>query len=126
MHLVESREEEDPRIGREPVPELLADLFGQVAQGDHDLERIASGHPFEHLDQPLARHVGERMERAVLVVVRGRAGEHDSAADRGDERTNRLDPRVVARFAHLPEALAEPLALGDREVVVDRVGETHR
>jgi hypothetical protein len=126
MHLVESREEEHPRIGSQPVPELLADLFGQVAEGDDDLERVAPGHPFEHLDQPLTGDVGERMERAVLVVVRGRAGEHDSAADGGDERTNRLHPRVVARFTHLPEALAEPLALGDGEMVVDRVGETHR
>jgi hypothetical protein len=126
VHLIEAGEQERPRLGREPVPKLLTDLLAQVAQCDHDLESIAPGDALEHLDDSRTGVVGDRSERAIVVVVRGRSGKHHSPADRCNERSDRLHPGLVAGLAHPRRRLPQRLAFAHREVVVDGIGETQR
>ncbi len=126
MYLVEPGEKERTSVGSEPFPEVLADVFAEMAERDHHLQRVPSRHALEHLDDARAGLHSYGKKRAVVVVVRGGTREHNSPAYRVHEGADRLDPGVVARLAHAGEALPEPLAFGDREVVVDRVGEPHR
>ncbi len=126
MHLVEPGEQHGPRLRCETVPKLLADLVAQVAEGDDGLEPVTPGHPLENLDDPPTGMVADRCERAIGVVVRSRAREHDSPADGSDERPDRLHACLVAGVADPRRGLPEHLALRDGQVVVDGVGEAQR
>ena len=125
MHLVEAREEEGPRLRREPVPELPADLLAQVAERHDDFQSVAPGDALEHVDDSRLGMVADRSERAIVVVVRGRSGKHDSPADRRDQRSDRLYAGLVAGLADPRRRLPQHLPFAHREVVVDRIGETH-
>ncbi len=114
------------RLGGEPVPETLADLLAEVAEGHYDLERIPARDPLEHLDDAGRGVQTNGQERAVLVVVRGRAGKHDPAAHGRDQGPDRFDPRLVTRLPDLREAVPQPLAFADGQMVVDRVGVAQR
>ncbi len=126
MHLVETGEQEGAGLGQELIPDLLAHVLPEVTQRHHDLNRVAAGDALEHVDHPGAGLVGNRLERAVPVVVRGGTGEHDTPAYGSHQRPDRLDPSLVGRIPHPGGRVPEPLALGHREPVVHRIGEAHR
>jgi hypothetical protein len=126
MHLIEPGEQEGPRLRREPVPELLADLLAQVAQRDHDLQPVAAGDALEDVDDSRTGVVADRSERAIVVVVRGRSGKHHSPADRCHQRSDRLHPGLVAGLADPRRRLPQHMAFAHGEVVVYGIGEAQR
>jgi hypothetical protein len=126
MDLFEPGEKQRTSVGCETFPQPLADVLAEMTEGDHHLQRVPSSDALEHFDDPVPGLQTHRMKRAVVVVVRGGTREHDTPAYRADQGAYRLDAGVVARLSNARQALPESLAFGNRQVVVDRVGEPHR
>ncbi len=125
MHLVEAGEQERPRLGREPVPQLLADLLAQMAQRHHDLQSVAPGDPLEHVDDT---------RRGWSPTGANGQSSSSCAAGRGNttpRRTDATSARIASIRAWSPAsrtravASRKRLAFAHGEVVVDGVGEPH-